>query len=282
MKTKLIIVSILFLFSGLSAEAQLLKKLKDAMQKGGKNTVERNEGKTDGQTTEDDIDGESGVSTSQNDMANGIPGMPMGEPIPASPDNNVKLPDSYRFSYRATMRIKNSEGTAERMFYLEPDAPYYARKQINKDLTEFLVLDNQNNMAVIFSEFEGKKRRIHDRINLQTKATLMGAYRDAPQKEPVKSIESKIILGYNCQGYQISTEAGTTELWITDEAPASLFSTLFAHRAENPGSPFSKNSMIMELTFSSANAPEKNYQMICTELHPETLVLNKTDYQEAL
>jgi hypothetical protein len=110
----------------------------------------------------------------------------------------------------------------------------------------------------------------------------MGAYRDAPQKEPVKSIESKIILGYNCQGYQISTEAGTTELWITDEAPASLFSTLFAHRAENPGSPFSKNSMIMELTFSSANAPEKNYQMICTELHPETLVLNKTDYQEAL
>lgn len=126
------------------------------------------------------------------------------------------------------------------------------------------------------------KRRMHNEINLQTKATLMGAYRDAPEKEPVKAIESKTILGYHSQGYQISTEAGTTRLWITDEAPASLFSTMFAQRAEEPGSPFRKDSMIMEVIFTSANAPEKNYQMVFTGLQAETLVLNRSDYQEAL
>ena len=138
-------------------------------------------------------------------------------------------------------------------------------------------------MAVIFAEFDSIKLRIHNHINLQTKATLMGAYRDAPQKEPVKAIESKTILGYNCRGYQISTEAGTTEFWITDEAPASLFSTQFAQRADATGNaPFSKNSMIMEVTFTSAESPEQNFQMVCTGLQPETLLLNITDYQEAL
>ncbi len=219
------------------------------------------------------------------------PGMPVGvgmgmgmgmETIPAPPDNNVKLPDSYSFSYRASISIKNSKGTAEPVFYLQPDAPYYAQKQTNSGLTEFLVLDNQNNMAVIFGEFEGRKSRMHNYINVQTKATLIGAYRDARETEPVKAIESKTILGYHSKGYQISTEAGTTRLWITDEAPASLFSSMFAHRTDVPGLPFSKHSMIMEVSFTSADTPEKNYQMECTGLQPETLVLNKSDYQEAL
>lgn len=227
----------------------------------------------------------SGEFSPSNQTAAMPVGMPKGmgmETIPAPPDNNVKLPDSYSFSYRAAIRITNSKGTAEPVFYLQPDAPYYARKQTNSDLTEFLVLDNQNNMAVIFAEIEDKKGRMHNRINLQTKVTLMGAYRDAPEIEPVKAIEGKTILGYDSRGYQISTEAGTTRLWITDEAPASLFGTMFAHRADQPGSPFSKDSMIMELTFISANMPEKNYQMLCTELQPETLILNKSDYQEVL
>lgn len=238
------------------------------------------------------------VSTGAISAENRNPGMPTNDPsigsvpmgglamgmeaIPAPPDNNIRLPDSYNFSYRVSMRIENSKGTAEPVFYVQPDATYYARKQTNNGLTEFLVLDNQNNMAVIFAELNDNKRRMHNRINLQAKATLIGAYRDAPEKEPVKAIESKTILGYHSQGYQISTEAGTTRLWITDEAPASLFSTMFAHRADEPGSPFSKDSMIMEVIFTSANAPEKNYQMVCTSLQPETLVLNKGDYQEVL
>ena len=278
MKTKLIILSLVFLFSGYSAKAQLFKKIKDAVNKGVEKMVEPNEKGKDGQTIED-VDGAPDAPTGEASTANGIPGMAM-ETFHAPPDNNIKLPDSYRFSYQATLRIENSKGTAEPVFYLQPDAPYYARKQTNNGLTEFVVLDNQINMVVLFGELEGKKRRMHNRMGLQTKATLMGAYKDAPEQEPVKAIESKTILGYNCQGYQISTEAGTTRLWITDEAPASLFSSLFAQRVlATINAPFSEYSMIMEVDFTSANAPEKNYQMECTGLQPETLVLNKTDYE---
>jgi peptidoglycan hydrolase-like protein with peptidoglycan-binding domain len=210
-------------------------------------------------------------------------GMPMGmKTLPAQTDKNVKLPDSYRFSYRTSISIKNSKGVVEPVFYLQPDAPYYARKQARDGLTEYLVLDNQNNMAVIFAELDGRKGRMHSPVSLKTKATLMGAFRDAPAKEPAKEIESKTILGYHSKGYQISTEAGTTRLWITDEAPASLFSTQFAQRAGNPGSPVGSNSMIMEVSFVSADSPEKSYEMVCTGLQPESLVLSKSDYQEAL
>jgi hypothetical protein len=249
MKTKLIILSLVLLFSGLNAEAQKKKKNR----------------KKDRQTSLEDI-----------------PGM---QTILAPPDNNVQLPDSYRFSYRATLRIENSKGTVEPVFYLQPGAPYYARKQINNDhgLTEFLVLDNQINMVVLFAEWEEKKRRIHNHMNLGTKAALVGAYRDAPKKEPLKTLEDKTLLGYFCQGYQIVTEAGTTRFWITDQAPASMFSALFAQLAEVGGSvPISQDSMIMEVNFTSATAPEKNYQMVCTGLAPQALVLNKADYEEAL
>lgn len=278
MKSKLILLSLVFLFSGFSAQAQIFKKIKDAVNKGVEKTLGPDEQEKDGQTADKSPNKKSKSAKGKNATANGIPGMTT-EPFPAPLETNIVLPDSYRFSYRTTLRIENSKGTADPVFYLQPDAPYHARKQTNSGLTEFVVLDNQNNMVVLFGELEGKKRRMHNRMGLQTKATLVGAYKDASEQEPVKPLESKTILGYTCQGYQIATEAGITQLWITDEAPASLFSTLFEYRSDAPNSPISKNSMIMEVAFISAKAPEKNYQMVCTELEPETLVLNKTDYE---
>lgn len=207
---------------------------------------------------------------------------PVGETVGPQPDNNIVLPDDYRFSYRVTMRITTNQGTVEPVSYIQPDAPYYARKQATNGVTEFLVFDNQNNLAVLFGEKDGQRRRIHNRINLETKATLVGAFRDAPKTEPIKSIGSKTILGYPSRGYEISTLAGTTQLWVTDQAPASLFSTMFQARAEATGDlPLSERSMLMEVTFTSAEMPEKNYHMECIQLEPDTLILSKRDYNEA-
>ena len=69
---------------------------------------------------------------------------------------------------------------------------------------------------------------------------------------------------------------------MTDEAPASLFSTMFADRAETTGAPpLSEGSMIMEVSFTSTEMPEKNYHMECIQLEPDTLILSKSDYREA-
>jgi hypothetical protein len=202
-----------------------------------------------------------------------------GETFASQPDHNIKLPDGYRFSYRVTMRITNDRGTVEPVFYMQPDAPYYARTKSSDGLTEFLVYDNQNKLVVLFGEMDGEKRRIHDRMNLETRAALTGGYRDAPEKEPVKSIGSKTVLGYPTRGYEISTLAGTTQLWVTDQAPATLFNAMFGHRTGKLGdSSLNQNTMIMEASFTSAYGPEKNYHMEIKQIQPDSLVLSTSEY----
>jgi len=159
----------------------------------------------------------------------------MGSNQPAflsEPDQNIYPSDDYRFSHRVKMRITSPRGTVEPIFYVQPDAPYYARKQSRDGVTQFLVYDNELNLAVLYAEKDGEKRTIHNRINIETKALLIGAYRDAPRETPIKPLGEKIILGYPSRGYEISTLAGTTEIWLTDDAPASLFTTMFHGRAE--------------------------------------------------
>lgn len=210
-------------------------------------------------------------------------GMTTGQPgFLSEPDKNVGPSDTYSFSHRVTMRITNARGTAEPVFYVQPGAPYYARQQTKNGVTQILVYDSDRNMAVLYAEKDGDKRTLHDRINIETKALLIGAYRDAPQEAPVKSLGTKSILGYPSRGYEISTLAGTTEIWVTDEAPASLFSTMFRNRPNSKGEPpLDENSMILELNFTSARTPEDNYRMECTELQSDALTLKTSDYQSS-
>ena len=126
---------------------------------------------------------------------------------------------------------------------------------------------------------EGQKRQARKKMGILTKARLLGAYKDAPGKQ-VKSLGSKKLLGFNCDGYEITTQDGTTQFWVTNEAPATLYGAMFEKRAEAPNSPFTKNSMIMEVTYTSSETASKNYQMLCTQLQPKNRVFNKTDYIE--
>ena len=219
------------------------------------------------------------LGTMASQMAGGSEPDVAGETLALQPDNNITLPDGYRFSYRVAMRITNNQGTVEPVFYMQPDAPYHARTQSRNGFTGFLVYDNQNNVVVLFAEMDGEKRRIHNRMNLETRATLIGGHRDAPEKEPVKSLGNKTILGYPTRGYEISTLAGTTQLWVTDQAPATLFSPMFGHRTSEFGdSSLSEDTMIMEASFTSAFGPEKNYHMEVTQIQPDTVLLSTGEY----
>lgn len=256
MKTRLIILSFLVLFSGFHADAQILKKLK---KKVGSKVFGKKEKK----------------ERAENDT---LTKKMMGKPEPAPPDNNIKLPDSYNFSYLATMQLKNSQGTVETEYYLQPNETYFAKKQVNSGFTEYVVYDNQRNMELYFAEIKGEKKSARKKIDIYTKAKMVGAYRDAPNRK-VNSIDNKIVLGYNCKGYEIISDAGTTQLWVTNEAPATMYSAMFTHRADKPDSRFTKNTMILEVSFTSAEKPSKNYHMQFTQLQPNTLAFDNSDYK---
>jgi hypothetical protein len=308
MKIKSILILLLCLFMAENAEAQLLKKLRKKAEQAIERTILKKTDSIVTKKTEKAIDSiakgdpkksnESGESSSDDERAGGILDIllsqtpkdvgggkensdisSMGEPTPAPPDNNVKLPNSYQFAYQATIQVKSNQGTVETEYYLQPDETYYAKKSTGKDFTEYVVYDNERNMEVYFAEIEGKKMRARKKMDIFTKAKMLGAYRDAPNRT-VKPIGNKSLLGYQCHGYEISTDAGITELWVTNEAPATMFGAMFTNRAKQPNSPFTENTMIMEVVFTSKESAEKNYQMVCTQIEPKSIVYNINDYQE--
>lgn len=204
-----------------------------------------------------------------------------GEPSAApQPDRNIAPADTYSFSHRITMRITTNRGTVEPIYYASLDAPYYARSESGDGQIEFLVYDNDRNLVALFREKNGNRGLAYNRMSLETKAKLTATYRDAPQKAPVKSLGTKKILGYDSEGYEIPTLAGTTEIWVTDDAPASLFGMMFENRTDSNGEAgFGKNSMVMEISFTSARTPEDNYRVVCTDVRPDALTLRAADYQ---
>lgn len=313
MKTKHILTLLLCLFMAGHAEAQLLKKLKKKAEQAAERAIlkktdevvtkktenaidsitkkdekknrkkDKGNNKKEGSITDEEKAGgildillsqtpkDVGGGKENNDMSS------MGEPIPAPPDNNVILPDSYKFSYQATLQVKRNNNTSEAQYLLEPNKTYYAKKQSKSGFTEYIVYDNERSMEVYYAEIEGQKRQARKKMGILTKARLLGAYRDSPDKK-VKPLGNKKILDFNCEGYEITTQSGTTQLWVTNEAPATLYAAMFEIRAKTPNSPFDKNSMIMEVDFTSNQSASKNYQMVCTKLQPKEMVFNKTDY----
>ncbi len=204
---------------------------------------------------------------------------PMGKPTPAPPNNNVKLPEAYHFTYQATLEIKNKNGQLENEYLLQPNESFYAQKKYSKNLTNYVVYDNQLNTEVYFINLNGKKRTARKKMDFITQAKMVGAYRDAQGKK-IAPLGKKEILGFNCEGYKIETDAGATELWVTNEAPATMFGTLFAHRSDGPNSPFSANTMIMKLVHVSKESSDESYQMECTEFKQKETVFTLANYNE--
>lgn len=308
MKTKHILAIFLFLSISYSAEAQFFKKLKKKAQQAAERTILKKTDEVVSKKTEQAIDSAttsknkntrnesvkntetqkgsgllnmimSGRNMEQNPNTSTNPMEMMGPPIPAPPDNNVKLPDSYKFSYQVTMQVTSNNNTVKIDYLLQPNETYYAKKQTKNGFTEHIVYDNERSMQVYYAEIQGKKRQARKKMDILTKARLVGAFKDAPDKQ-VKPLGNKKLLGFNCKGYEITTQEGITRFWVTNEAPATIYGAMFKSKAEIPNSPFTKNSMIMEVDFTSKNTAIKSYQMVCTQLQPKTMAFNQKNYIE--
>ncbi|MEZ4796556.1 MAG: DUF4412 domain-containing protein [Flavobacteriaceae bacterium] len=288
-------IFLIFMLSAFStnAEAQFLKKLKQKAEEVFMGKTDKSQDSIFKNDTSKTMD-----STEVNKRARGILDImlsqtpkdvgggkdnndmtAMGKPIPPPLDNNVKLPESYKFSYQATIQVKSNKGTEQAEYLIEPNETYYAKKQKDKNYEEHVVYDNERSVEVHYAEVQGQKRHARKKMDIFTKAKIVGAYKDAPNRE-VKPTGEKKLLGFNCKGYEIKTDAGTTQIWVTNEAPATLYAAMFEKRAEAANSPFTKNTMIMEVNFTSNETADKSYQMLCTQLQPKTIVFNLNDYKE--
>jgi hypothetical protein len=193
------------------------------------------------------------------------------------------IPDVYKFSYRATMKITTQKEDTEIQYWMEPGQRYFGNKHDQGQTNSITVMDMENQAMVMFMD-DGERKsamKIPSSKKMMEKLTKKMEEKNQNAKEDIKitPIADKTILGYRCKGYQITSKDGISKVWITNETPVGYLGGIA--NAENlPSSvlPLGENTMFMEMQFESAKKQKDNFSMVCTELKKEGMTIKKEEY----
>ncbi len=199
------------------------------------------------------------------------------------------IPDTYQFEYVMDMKMtsrKNDDMTLQ--YFIKPNASYFGNAIPNQKTNSVIVYDLENQAMVTFMDNNGQKMAMKMRIPLEEKMQEMiektqKGENNTANTANITPLPSKTILGYNCKGYLIKQDEGTSKIYITDEAPVS-FVGMFANLEKMQKNmntatiPFGKNSLMMEMEYTSNKGKRDNIHMICTALKEQPFTINKAEY----
>ena len=201
------------------------------------------------------------------------------------------IPDTYKFQYVMDMKLtstnkKNDEMTLQ--YFIEPNASYFGNAMPNQETKSVIVYDLENQAMVTFMDNNGRKMAMKMRMPLEEKMQKMieksqKGENNTANTANITPLPSKTILGYNCKGYLVKQDEGTSKIYITDEAPVS-FVGMFANlekmqkNMNSSAIPFGKNSLMMEMEYTSNKRKKDNMHMICTALKKEPFTIKKSEY----
>lgn len=306
MKNKTIITMLFVLCFTMPSQAQFLKKLKQKAEQAAERTILRKTDETVSKTTEKTIDGAVGKKNKKAqekeeeeavkaiegklqdilDSTGGLEGGngsvenlgKGGKESPAPKDNNIVLPESYAFDYELTVKVTNHQGSKENRYLLQPGESYYAQVSNQAGGKKYIIYDEANLTLLHFLEKQGQTEFWREKMSIFTLLRMAGIANGSDNRK-VKNLAKKSILGFEAHGYEIITGDGVLQIWLTHDAPATMFKTMFSLRAVQKESPFRPNDMIMEMKFTSAADATKNFSWSCTALKPNKKTFNLTDYE---
>lgn len=286
-----------------TANGQFIKKLGKKVEKAAERTVERRaereteknidktldkvfeagdeKGKKEKGETKEKATAEGSDRVEENDAASTKRQSALAAMLGGSMDD---VPDTYTFSYRATMKIidENEKEEANLRYWLEPDAAYFG--------TEVLAGETANQVAVMDMDIKGMVMFMDDgkqktAMRLSSNQQLMDKYMEKATEEGAEDvqltpIESKTILGYRCKGFQMESEDGISRVWVTDEAPVGLINSMMQTDYIPEGLPdMGPNTLFMEMEYVPKKGKRGNVRMVCTELKPFSMAIHKKEYQ---
>lgn len=195
------------------------------------------------------------------------------------------VPDTYTFSYRATMKIvdENEKEEANVLYWLEPDATYFGTQVVVEEAAhQIAVMDMDIKSMVMFMDNGKQKTALRLKGNQQLMDTYLQktAVGEGSEDITITPIEGKTILGYACKGFQMETEDGISKVWVTNEAPVGIIDGMLRGGYIPEGLPdFGPKALFMEMEYTPKDAKEGNVRMICTELKPVSMAIHKKEYQ---
>lgn len=268
---KILYLTLALLILPLSAEGQILKKLKKQVTQKVEGAVTKNVSDKAAEKTEHTLN-----KMWENKLQN--TSFPMGT-------ENVgffEIPDTYDFDWKYVLDMKTEDGNMDVIYHLKEGAQYLGMEMTLAE-NMFLVIDQKREMTVMFLSSEETKFITASKLPAED-MSAMKEEENALEEMEIREIDSKKILGYKCQGYQTENEEYIFTLFITEEAGIN-FNDLFLTDQKNAPKGFKpewlKNGkgLMMEMQMKDKKDPTKNISMTCIELDKKTHSVNKSDYQ---
>ncbi len=173
----------------------------------------------------------------------------VGEYIPQE-----KIPSKYPFDWKVTYELEANDLNIDCHYMVKPKANYYGVVMVvsKKDFTKnsITIVDfGRHKRLTLLNRKEGKFLRVKTMPKLKDSVS---------QSITIERTDTQEILGYTCQGYKISTNEGTSTLYITQDAGFGFNKDLGQYskkRLKGKGIDASiikelENGLVMEMSFT--------------------------------
>ncbi|MDG5490821.1 DUF4412 domain-containing protein [Psychroserpens sp. SPM9] len=199
--------------------------------------------------------------------------------------SKIELPSSYDFDYIYKLKMTHKKGDMTFDYYLKKGGTYFGfdsaeMTKTNEDAKMFMVMDNKLNISAMFMEMMGKK--VVQKTKL--KASDFKGDTDA-SAYTFKKIESKTIMGFDCEGFVSENEDVKITFYITNEVPVS-FNQVFGANAKkmpkgfNPEwmKKYADNGLMMEMIYVDKKKSKNSMTMQCVGLEKTTFSIEASKY----
>lgn len=201
--------------------------------------------------------------------------------------SKVDLPSSYEFDYIYKLKMTHKKDIINLDYYLKSGSKYFGFNSAemakgSSDVKMFMVMDNELNITAVFMEMMGKKMVQKTKL----KASDFGASTDKEySKYEFKQIDSKTILGYECEGFVTENDEMKITYYMTNAVPVS-FNQVWGANTKNlpkgfdPGlmEKYAENGLMLEMIFVDKKKAKNNMTMECVSIEKTDFSIDTSQY----
>lgn len=205
------------------------------------------------------------------------------------PENSSENPsENYGFEWKYVLKIETpkAKDNIKMEYYLKQGATYWGARmpEVPEPVNQLMIYDAGMNKMLILMEQEGMKMKMIQPLNIDLAEASEEDFIDNYSSE---YLGSKILLGFNCDGYKYENKNYTFTIYATTQ-PGVSFNQVFSGNSKSKipkgmsgifGDSNMGNALVMEMEMIDKRKKRNSMHMTCIELVESSFAINTSNYR---
>lgn len=200
-------------------------------------------------------------------------------------NTSVELPDSYEFDFSMTMETKEENGEKNEIeMWLGEASSILGIKETDNN-KGFIIIDMKNDIVVMYSEENGKKKAQAIPSMLKLTGTMMANNQKMDNVKIEGPGKSKKILGYKSYEYKVESEEMKSKYFISKEVPFSWYDSFYKSMTQYAPGLYNENmekveGMMLEGEMFDKKSKKKSF-MKTKDISEKRFSIDNSEYSMA-